>query len=58
MCTRTHGGDGDGAPGACASTAPLGSGPRSAGGLAYGSLYYFLGLWHVRNSSFVLGLLL
>jgi hypothetical protein len=58
VSARTHGGDGDGTSGACASPTPLGSGPRSAGGLAYGSLDYFLGLWHVRKFSFALGLLL
>src|SRR5215203_5784645 len=54
----THRVDGDGAScGASASSVPLGTGSRSAGGLAYGSLDYFLGLWHVRHSSSLLGLL-
>ena len=35
----------------------LGSGARPADGLAYSSLDYFLGLWNVRNSLFLLGLL-
>ena len=53
---RTHGGDGDGASRASGSPTPLGTGSRSAGGLAYSSLDYFLGLWYVRNSLFLLGL--
>jgi hypothetical protein len=54
---RTHGGDGDGASRASGSPTPLGTGSRLAGGLAYGSLDYFLGLWHVRISSSLLRLL-
>ena len=57
VSARTHGGDGDGASRASGSLTPLGSGSRSAGSLPYGSLDYFLGLWHVRNSSSLLGLL-
>jgi hypothetical protein len=54
---RTHGGDGDGASGASGSPTPLGTGSRLAGGLAHGSLDYPFWLWHVRNSSSLLVLL-
>src|SRR5215210_9552905 len=40
---RTHEGDGDSTSGACTPPTPLGSGSRSAGGLAHGSLDYLFG---------------